>query len=278
MNQLHTSSSNREWWAQKWLEVLESFGRTLRSGRAHTYAREGHVLNLEFIGAKVVSLVQGTASDPYQVSIKLEQFTDEQWEHVIETLAHKARFAAKLLAGEMPGDIELAFTANGLSLFPFTKFDIHSRCTCPDPARVCKHVGAVFYLLGDRFSEDPFILFQLRGRNRQQILTGIRQHRQLSFLHKSVQSPLSPIPHPPSPDLDLHPSPFWEYPSQLDPSLVVITPAFGTETVLSLLGSIPFPVDESSGNNRTGTQMMMKYLEDLYQATSQKAAAIAMEG
>jgi hypothetical protein len=59
---------------------------------------------------------------------------------------------------------------------------------------------------------------------------------------------------------------------------VVITPAFGTETVLSLLGSIPFPVDESSGNNRTGTQMMMKYLEDLYQATSQKAAAIAMEG
>jgi len=39
--------------------------------------------------------------------------------YVIETMSQRAIFAAKLLA-EMPQNIEEVFTANGLSLFPYT--------------------------------------------------------------------------------------------------------------------------------------------------------------
>ncbi len=292
MTKPYDPQANREWWAQKWLEVLESFGRTLRSGRAHTYAREGHVLSMEFRGAKVLSRVQGTAPEPYRVSIGLEPFTNEQWEYVIETLAQKARFAAKLLAGEMPQDIEAAFTANGLSLFPLTKYDIHSKCSCPDKAKVCKHIGALYYLLGDRFSEDPFILFQLRGRSREQILEGMRQFRKISTAHSastSVATPVSGEPMMTQPGLTSQP--FWQYTAQLDPSLVVIAPMPGLETVLDLLGSIPL-LSDSDGNAASGsaqttsaqatsaqatsTQATMNYLQTVYQTTSQQAVLSAM--
>ena len=130
----YNPQANREWWAQRWFDVLESFGRTLRSARAHTYAREGNVLSIEFRGPKVLAQVQGTAPEPYQVSISLDPFDDEQWSYVIETMSQKAMFSAKLLAGEMPRNIEAVFTANGMRLFPLTKFDIHSRRNCPDKA------------------------------------------------------------------------------------------------------------------------------------------------
>ena len=174
----YDTQPNREWWARRWVDVLESFGWRRRLERARNYARQGNVLSIEYNkGAKVSALVQGTAPDPYKVSLSLDPFTDEQWQYVIESLSERAIFSAKLLAGEMPQNIEEVFTANGLSLFPFTKFDIHSKCSCPDPANPCKHIGAVYYLLGDRFSEDPFVLFQLRGRGKEQIITELRQLR-----------------------------------------------------------------------------------------------------
>ena len=130
-----TSSGKREWWAQRWVDVLESFGWRRRLERARNYVREGRVLQLDFNDSKVVARVQGTADEPYKVSLALDSFTDEQWSYVIEEMSQRAIFAAKLLAGEMPHNIEEAFTASGLSLFPFSKFDIHSRCSCPDPVK-----------------------------------------------------------------------------------------------------------------------------------------------
>ena len=153
--------ASREWWAQRWLDLLDSYRFKKRLERARNYARQGNVLNIEFKGSKVLAKVQGTEPEPYQVFLSLDPFTDEQWGYVIETMSQGAIFAAKLLAGEMPQNIEGVFTANGLSLFPFTLSDIHSKCSCPDKANPCKHIGAVYYQLGDRFSEDPFVLFSV---------------------------------------------------------------------------------------------------------------------
>ena len=79
--------------------MLESFGWRRRLERARNYVREGRVLSLNFEGPKVISEVQGTAPDPYNVSLSLDPFDDEQWEYVIEQLSQRAIFAAKLLAG-----------------------------------------------------------------------------------------------------------------------------------------------------------------------------------
>lgn len=260
-----STQTNREWWAQRWVDVLESFGWVRRLARARNYAREGNVLKIEFHGSKVSALVQGTAPEPYKVSLSLDPFDDEQWKYVTESMAERAIFSAKLLAGEMPQSIEEVFTANGLSLFPLTKFDIHSKCSCPDPANPCKHIGAVYYLLGDRFSDDPFVLFQLRGRTKDQIITALRQ---LRSTHTETIEP--PEVAETESDLDR----FWQYEQQLEPSLVVITPPPTSETVLDVLG--PVPVKSEAASSTAGLSQLTEYLQSVYTQVSQQAVITAM--
>lgn len=279
------SQPNREWWAQRWIDVLESFGWVRRLARARTYAREGNVLNIDFKGSKVAARVQGTAPDPYKVSLSLDPFGDDEWGYVIESMAQQAIFSAKLLAGEMPQNIEEVFTANGLSLFPFTKFDIHSKCSCPDPANPCKHIGAVYYLLGDRFSEDPFVLFQLRGRTKAQIIEALRQTRSAGSddngsvtAHDELLAPGFTGERQSTATAPLAIDRFWHYTEQLESSLVVIAPPPTSETVLDVLGSVPLRVESSAeaAIAQTDSQGLTDYLKTVYQATSQQAILAAM--
>lgn len=274
---------SREWWAQRWIDVLESFGFPRRLARARVYAREGNVLSIEFKGAKVIAKVQGTAPDPYKVTISLDPFSDEQWGYVVETMAQRAIFSAKLLAGEMPQSIEEVFTSNGLSLFPFTKFDIHSRCTCPDPANPCKHIGAVYYLLGDRFGEDPFVLFQLRGRRKEQIIEALRQMRSTvgETAPDEGATSQSRLDHTDAASTVAHPmqlNQFWNYTEQLEPSLVVIAPPPSSETVLDVLGTLPLRLElmGDAAAAQAASQQVMEYLKGVYQAVSQQAILAGM--
>lgn len=266
--------ASREWWAQRWLDLLDSYRFKKRLERARNYARQGNVLNIEFKGSKVLAQVQGTEPEPYQVSLYLEPFTDEQWGYVIETMSQRAIFAAKLLAGEMPQNIEQVFTANGLSLFPFTLADIRSKCSCPDKANPCKHVGAIYYQLGDRFSEEPFVLFQLRGRTKDQIIAALRELRAANV---EFPNPETPASQQLSPDRQttLKIDSFWQYNEPLESTLVVIAPPPTTETVLDVLGPIPLPAD-TTGSSSTDSEVVMPYLHTVYKAVSQQAVLAAM--
>lgn len=264
-SQPQMEAGGREWWAQRWIDVLESFGWRRRLERARNYVREGRILSFQFQGAGVTAKVQGTAPEPYDVELHLDPFTDEQWHYVIDEMSQRAIFAAKLLAGEMPASIESAFTASGLSLFPFSKFDIHSRCSCPDPVNPCKHIGAVYYQLGDYFARDPFILFQLRGRSKQDIIADLRQRRSaVADAVESAAPKASLVAHPPALD-----GRFWQYQAQLDPSLVVIVPPPSQETVLDVLG--PLQLEE------TGSQIAADALTQIYRRVSQQALMAAMQ-
>ena len=263
------ASGKREWWSQRWVDVLESFGWRRRLERARNYVREGRVLELNFEGPKVESQVQGTADQPYKVSLALDPFTDEQWGYVIEEMSQRAIFTAKLLVGEMPQNIEDAFTASGLSLFPFSKFDIHSRCSCPDPVNPCKHIGAVYYLLGDYFGQDPFILFQLRGRTKESIIDDLRQMR--SAASEAVEDDIGVVEKLQATVLQVD-SDFWRYDQQLDPSLVVIAPPPMSEVVLDVLGPLQF----SPAGKIGGEQWVSDCLRTIYQRVSQNAMMKAM--
>lgn len=273
---------SREWWAQRWIDLLESFGWIRRLARARNYARQGNVLNITFNKSKVSSRVQGTAPHPYKVSLSLDAFSDEEWDFVVETLSQRAFFSAKLLSGEMPHNIEEAFTANGLSLFPLTRFDIHSRCSCPDKANPCKHIGAVYYLLGDRFSEDPFVLFQLRGRTREEIVAALRRKRSGGEAVQEAEVEIdsedaATLPNPPQSAIaPPNFASFWQYTEPLESSLVVISPPPSSETVLDLLGPIPL----ASGDSEQGSspKIAMDYLDTVYKAASQQAIIAGMTG
>src|SRR5260370_17116902 len=109
--------------------------------------------------------------------MRVEALSDQDWENVTEAMASQAIFAAKLLAGEMPKNIEEAFGAVKLSLFPTALKELETSCSCPDWANPCKHIAAVYYLLAERFDEDPFLIFKLRGRTKEQIIEVLREKR-----------------------------------------------------------------------------------------------------
>ena len=221
------------WWVEQWMELINAYRFKKRLERAWDYARSGNVVSIRFEGRRVHARVQGTGEDPYKVKLWLDVLNEEDWGYVLEALSQKARWSAQLLAGIMPQDIERAFAASGKRLFPFKLQEVRSECTCPDKANPCKHVSAVYYLMGDRFSEDPFVLFQLRGRTRSQLLAELAERRRQGAV-KAVEA----APHPVHGAI-ADPNRWWRYDAALDPDLVVITPALEGETGLEEAGPLP---------------------------------------
>jgi uncharacterized Zn finger protein len=167
----------KNWWATRWIEAMERLMDSGRLGRGRSYARKGQVLSIEETKGGVTARVQGSRRTPYKITLQMKPLSDAQWDKVLDALAGQALFAAQLLAGEMPQDIEQAFAAAGVSLFPDKPGDLVTDCSCPDWANPCKHVAATHFILGERFDEDPFLLFRLRGRSQEQILHALRQRR-----------------------------------------------------------------------------------------------------
>ena len=283
------------WWVEQWMELINSYRFKKRLERAWEYARSGNVTSIRFEGRRVHARVQGTDEEPYKVKLWLDVLSDDDWGYVLDALTQKARWSAQLLAGVMPADIERAFAASGKRLFPFKLQEVRSECTCPDKVNPCKHVSAVFYLMGERFSEDPFVLFQLRGRTRSQLLADLAKRRRKALARQARAAaaaaeaaeaaeadgsargegqdepgPADAIaalrqPHPAIQD----PGRWWRYDAALDPNLVVITPALEGDTGLDAAGPLPLAEDPRFPHaNRL-------FLEQLREQ-GQRLAALAM--
>jgi uncharacterized Zn finger protein len=167
----------KNWWAQRWIAALERFVDSGRLSRGRSYARKGQVLSIEETKDGIAARVQGSMRTPYKIKIQISPLTDSEWDKVVDALSEQAIFTAQLLAGEMPQDIEQAFERAKVSLFPSTRRDLRTDCSCPDPANPCKHIAATHYILGERFDEDPFLIFRLRGRTQDQVMQALRQRR-----------------------------------------------------------------------------------------------------
>jgi uncharacterized Zn finger protein len=203
----------KSWWASRWIAALERLVDSGRLSRGRSYARSGQVLNLDIRPGRVSSRVQGSRSTPYRVQIEVAPLDDRAWDSVVDVMASQAIFAAKLLAGEMPQDIEEAFAAAKVSLFPDKSGDLETDCSCPDWANPCKHVAAVYYLLGERFDADPFLIFELRGRSKDQIIEMLRARRVGVGVGAAAQSAAEAVREEQAPALDADLAHFWISPN-----------------------------------------------------------------
>ncbi|SCG39098.1 SWIM zinc finger family protein [Micromonospora halophytica] len=165
------------WWSRRFLEVLESFALGTRLTRGRSYARRGQVLRLDVTPGRVTATVQGSRAEPYQVGIALAPFPAALWELLERDLAGQAFFSARLLAGDLPAELEQVFADAGAPLFPGGVGELTQRCSCPDFAVPCKHLAATFYLLAEAFDADPFQLLHWRGRSRADLLDRLRTLR-----------------------------------------------------------------------------------------------------
>lgn len=158
------------WWSQRFTDVLESYGLGTRMQRGRRYARSGQVLSVEVTPGLLVAQVQGSRRTPYLVSIRAEPVAETAWERLEAAMQERVGFVARLLAGEVPAELEAACAHAGIDLFPTQWSHLHASCNCPDWENPCKHLAAVLYVFADQLDGDPWLLLTWRGRTRHQLL------------------------------------------------------------------------------------------------------------
>lgn len=261
------------WWATRWIQALERLMDAGRLSRGRSYARSGQVLNLDIGAGHVAARVQGSRATPYKIAINLAPLNDDQWERAIDAMAEQAIFAAKLLNGEMPQDIEEAFKRANVALFPTSGNDLRTSCSCPDYANPCKHIAAVYFLLGERFDGDPFLLFQLRGRSKEQIMAAMRSRRAASVVAEepaayAAETPALPDGMPLAEQL----AGFWAAgPALADFQVKVAAPVVAT-ALLKRLGPVPA---ELEGQRPTGQPNTLERLAATYTEVTTAALRLA---
>lgn len=255
------------WWGRRWIETLEGFDVDSRLGRGRSYARSGQVLSIDIAPGSVTARVQGSRPKPYAVTIRLKAYGEAAWGKVARSLRRQPFFAARLVAGAMPGELEPFFAAAGLSLFPQRSADLETDCSCPDWSNPCKHVAAVYYLLAEEFDRDPFLLFRLRGTTREALLEQItgrppaKERAKGSHEVRATEETFSPVPL--SPDaLFWDEGPLPEAPFE-SPLLSPVTAALPKR-----LGAFPFWRAEEA---------FFDALEPIYRAASRRAQEILSE-
>ncbi|MEU5790936.1 SWIM zinc finger family protein [Micromonospora purpureochromogenes] len=248
------------WWSRRFLEVLESFALGTRLTRGRSYARKGQVLRLDVTPGRVEATVQGSRAEPYRVGIELPVFPAALWERVERDLAAQAFFSARLLAGDLPAELEEVFVDAGAPLFPSGVAELTQRCSCPDFAVPCKHLAATFYLLAEAFDADPFQLLHWRGRGRAELLDRLRA------LRAGATDPTG-TPEPPGPDTGAPDAAATGPTPNVEP-----VPAAGAARVLAGLPAIPLdeavdrfwlppvPLPDRPPTLATGPELLLRQL------------------
>ena len=162
------TGSGRSWWAKEWMRRLEAMGLKGRLGRGKNYALSGQVISMSIEGSRVIAKIQGTRPDPYESTMRFRIPEGEARTRIVAAIRREPMLVARLLADDLPTEVDLIFRAEGYDLFPGGKlgpgrYDMTTSCSCPDYANPCKHTSAALLILGEEVSRRPATLLELRG-------------------------------------------------------------------------------------------------------------------
>jgi uncharacterized Zn finger protein len=172
----------KTWWGRRFIEVLESFTEPGRLARGRQYVSGHRITNWQVRGNRVEARIRGRVSpyygiyeEPvYETRIEFAPIPEAAWHEAIGHIGEKAGYLSRLLFNEMPDEIEKPLAELGVSLLPRSRNDLDTRCSCPDAENPCKHVAGLYYLLAARLDQDPFLLFELRGLSRAELIRRLK--------------------------------------------------------------------------------------------------------
>jgi uncharacterized Zn finger protein len=168
------------WWGKAWVRGVEeaSYAEAdLRAARA--LARGGHVGQIATEPGRYVASVDD-ARGLWTVEGSLPVLDAAGLAALVETVAAAAGRVAALVAGDLPHDLVEQADEAGAELLP-SGFELGSSCGCDHWTDPCVHALAVLYQLAWLVDADPFVLFQLRGLPRDELLARLHA-RQVSVV------------------------------------------------------------------------------------------------
>src|SRR6266576_1267225 len=128
---------------------------------------------------EIAAMVAG--SDLYKIKIAIVPVKAARWKGICQDCTGSIDSLVELLQGRLAKAIMDRVCREGDGLFPAPK-EIKLSCSCPDGARMCKHVAATLYGVGARLDRKPQLLFALRGVDESELLAGAASGAGLSEL------------------------------------------------------------------------------------------------
>jgi uncharacterized Zn finger protein len=163
----------KSFWGQSWCSNLERYSDfASRLPRGRSYVRNGLVVDLQIAKGKVTANVSG--SELYDVAITIAPVVAKRWRAICSDCSGSIGSLVELLQGRLDKSVMDRVCRQGDGLFP-SPGEIKLSCSCPDSARMCKHVAAALYGVGARLDEKPQLLFVLRGVDEGELLAGAGQ-------------------------------------------------------------------------------------------------------
>ena len=151
----------RTFWGKAWCDAIEAYSDFAnRLPRGRTYARNGSLIHLEIEKGRVSALVSG--SSIYEVEIGIAPAAAKKWKALARECAGRIDSVVELLTGKLSKAVMALLCRREAGLFP-SSAEMRLSCSCPDGARLCKHLAAVLYGVGARLDSRPELLFVLRG-------------------------------------------------------------------------------------------------------------------
>jgi uncharacterized Zn finger protein len=157
--------------------MLESLRMPTVFGQGRRHVRAGQVRSLSISTSIVTGLVVDDEGATHRARIGVRAYSAADWRRIERALAAEAIHAARLLAGDLPEDLDRILAGYGLSLFPTDLGEIAMECSCPGWMRPCAHLAATAYALAESFDADPFGILAWRGRGRSELLDNLRALR-----------------------------------------------------------------------------------------------------
>lgn len=155
----------KTWWGEHWLRSLQYVDYDNRLPRGATYARNGYVKEVKFKGNLITAKVAGSQPRPYNVTIVVPPFFEDQVSVLMDGIVQRPVLISKLLNRELdPAILEIA-EKHGLKVFPRQWTDFKMQCSCPDWAVPCKHLAAVIYMISREIDNNPFLVFEIHNVN-----------------------------------------------------------------------------------------------------------------
>ncbi|CAO5253367.1 SWIM zinc finger family protein [Frankia sp. AgKG'84/4] len=206
-------------WSRRFLTLIDDLGMAapLRDGRR--LARTGAVLGLRRSANLVVARVRHPDEEIHKARLAVRTFSGGDWARIERALAARAGYAASLLAGSVPAEIDRVFAALGLSPLPTGADDLAMDCSCTDWQRPCAHLAAACHELARHLDHDPFEVLALRGRERDVLLDGLRTYRSVPVPVPDGAAGATSEDTEAAPDAVLPASPeaFWSSPADPGP-------------------------------------------------------------
>ena len=237
----------KTWVGLRWMRFFESHTDPHIVAEGVALARQSIVRRLDIGHGSVVALLHGRGEPRRQVKLDMATYDHEVWEKLARSMADQSLFAAKLLAGDMPRDVEDLFAPLGLKLFPSDHDEVRMGVTGPQHdvhGMVTPDICCVASIIAERLDTDPFLLFHLRGIKEDEFRERLRQRRALAGAASGLAPAYAPKPidaaQTPAEPIEALLDDFWSPGEGLDEFETPLARPQVSHALLRRLGPSPF--------------------------------------